>query len=381
MLESYRQLLDRLRPDQNAWAEVAFAPTGEDEDWEDLHARSRYGALLCLQYDRRETDQDLIRYLCEQEVVAAEESPWSGLTHALTLGVFLLARFRDPADLPGLWRAKRANFDTWLGLDHRYLLVAGLDDWNRFHDQLSPEEQEAFHTLAAHLPASTPEKLAGWWASQERAFPDHEAGEDPMALVERALDLGDPAAGQEWLDRWEDQRELSEADLHTLRYYREQLGQPERALDCAHRLVEIHRNEPCLEVSSRREAAHLLITLERWAEAGTELEVARERLLQIPDALETGLSRSTVETMFELTTTTECPLDLRRRMLDLAGELLAAGVRPSLVLLEKAVAAAESLGEETLSGTYRRLCDEESVRIEAALKAATSSRDPHRTGT
>src|SRR5438128_372196 len=101
MLEEYRPLIDRLRQEPNDWSELAYVAQA-DPKWTRIDANSvrRYGALVCLQYDRRDEDHDLIRYLFEQEVLARRDDPFQGETPTLNLGAFLLARFRRSEDVP-----------------------------------------------------------------------------------------------------------------------------------------------------------------------------------------------------------------------------------------------------------------------------------------
>ena len=71
MLEPYRTLLDQLRRDRSAWRDVVFsAGDPSDPATFDPHYRNRLGVLVCLQYDRRDEDEALIREMMEQEVAA-----------------------------------------------------------------------------------------------------------------------------------------------------------------------------------------------------------------------------------------------------------------------------------------------------------------------
>lgn len=124
MLEPYQALLERLRADPAAWTECAFvrAPR-EKQELYDRRSLPRLGALLCLQYDRRDADHPLTRYLFEQEVGPARLAPFQGVPESLLLGTFLLARYRDPADVELFWKAREANFDTACGFPAEFLRI------------------------------------------------------------------------------------------------------------------------------------------------------------------------------------------------------------------------------------------------------------------
>lgn len=190
MLEPYQKLLQHLRDDPRNWPELAYAPQPHPE-WSrvDGNSERRLGVLACLQYDRRPEDHALVRYLFEQEVRAREDDPFQGDPPALHLGAFLLARYRCAGDVPLLWEAKRANFDTWCGLDARYLLAAGRDAGLQLIASLPPAIVESIREMLGKAPEAVgPEELEGWWRGKREEYPEQEQDEDPQVLLMRHRD-------------------------------------------------------------------------------------------------------------------------------------------------------------------------------------------------
>jgi hypothetical protein len=228
MLADYQNLLNHLRRDPARWPQLAHQPLPDAEKGWEAAYRARLGVLVCLQYDLQPSDEALVRYLFQEEIRAREEqSP--GLSEALELGAFLLASFRRPGDLRLFWRAKMANFDTFLGLDTEYLvwLDAGGALDRLLHEELEPEsplwEPESPLWEMVRFPP-TERDLAAWWADMQKAFPRSEDEEDPERLLKRAVALQAMEPARRWLDVFEAQTSPSPAVLSTIRYYRDLLG-------------------------------------------------------------------------------------------------------------------------------------------------------------
>jgi hypothetical protein len=234
----------------------------------DANATRRLGVLVCLQYDRQPGGHALVRYLFEQEVAVREDDPFQGDPPALHLGAFLLAWYRCVDDVPRLWRAKQANFDTWCGLDARYRLAADREAGLRWIAGLPPEEGESLRETLGRAPeAALPEELEAWWRGKRAEYPEREADEDPLVLVRRAIDLGAIEAGRRWLDEWEAVRPGDASSLSTVVYLRDALGQPAEALQAAMGLRDLSRGDAWSYASSLLRLPRYLLRLRRHQEA------------------------------------------------------------------------------------------------------------------
>jgi len=117
--------LDIYRNDKDCWSDASYVAQSTKERGEhDANERERYSILLALQYDHNASDEELIRYLFRQEIIAREKDSFQGIGEALWLGAYLLATYRNVKDIPLFCRAKFANFDTDCGFDREFMFVA-----------------------------------------------------------------------------------------------------------------------------------------------------------------------------------------------------------------------------------------------------------------
>lgn len=365
MLEDYQKLLQGLRDNPRRWPELAYAPEPHPE-WTrvDANATRRLGVLVCLQYDRRPEDHSLVRYLFEQEVSAREDDPFQGESAALDLGAFLLAGYRRGVDVPLMWRAKQANFDTWCGFDTHYLLAADRDAGLQFIASLPHDDVESITEILGKAPAAIePEELEEWWRVKQEEYPEREQDEDLLVLVQRAITLGATEEGRRWLDRWEAAQPGDAPSLSTLMYLRDALGQPEEALQAARKLRDLARGNAWNYASSLRELSKYLVRLQRHQEAWDVLQELRGLLMQHRDWLERGLARMVVEEFFDLAAQDECPDPIRRAAWEQGHDLIICGVQASLVVLRKAAKLAGLVGARALEEQYTAQADREHERI------------------
>lgn len=61
-----------------------------------------------------------------EQYIALHLDPEEGMTDELRLSAFVLSKLGHVEDVPLLWRAKVANFDTYCGLDIQFLVSAGV---------------------------------------------------------------------------------------------------------------------------------------------------------------------------------------------------------------------------------------------------------------
>lgn len=133
-------------------------------------------ALAKLLFDAfSKADQKLIRLILEQELLCLEKS-W-GTPYALKASVILLSQLADVEDVPLLWKAKTANFDTFSSIDVQLLVSAGVDrciDFFRKHEQ-----NYAFTKVEINGEALTPSA----YLQRSRDFGDFEDIEDDIKNI------------------------------------------------------------------------------------------------------------------------------------------------------------------------------------------------------
>lgn len=238
---AFAAALAAYRAGTAAWSDLACADAQDDDDlWTDPHAPTRARVLIALQYDRRPEDRPLIEYLFDQEVERHTKEPYAGLHQALDRAAYLLAAYHDPAHVLRVWHAKVANFDTYCGLDVRYLVAAGYEPTLAFLRQAAddPERQAIRGFLDLYDPDRfAPAALDAWWRELEQRFPPTLAAESPRARLDRALDDGDLDAARHWLAAWEASEPPTHALLTELAAYWEWLDDLDRASALQRRII------------------------------------------------------------------------------------------------------------------------------------------------
>lgn len=96
-------------------------------------------------------DRNFLRQILRQAICAATESALQGTPLDLKLCVIALFRLGHVEDVPMLWEAKLANFDTFSSIDVQYLAGAGIAGTLRYLREHAPLEDLPM-LRARHLP-------------------------------------------------------------------------------------------------------------------------------------------------------------------------------------------------------------------------------------
>ena len=261
-----RALLEAARESRAAWG-VFDANLEHDREEDCLVDRASDDRLLvawAIEFDRaKDEDEALVRYLLEQEVFWRERAPFQGIGETLRILIDALAGYRRVEDAPLFARAKRANFDTFCGLDRQPVAAAGL------------------------------QQTIDYWRQRVE-----EEGAD--GVLDLLLDEdGDPLIEEEDVERWHlyhtgDEREVVDASMLSL---------------WERRALFVEEDDLALELSTARmksaegldakqrdgaivEHVDLLFVLDMYAEALVFLEALLERS---PDPRGQGVWRRVIE--------------------------------------------------------------------------------------
>jgi len=372
MLEAYQSLLTRLRQDESAWPEVAHhAIYHEDERMEDPHYRQRYGLLLCLQYDRRDEDDALVRYLLQEESKSRLNDPFQGESSAVLLAAYLLSCRRQIGDVWLLWQAKSANFDTFCAVDTMYLFAAGIGETLDYLKASDRSEASDLLQFLFHDPANpaipTAEELEQFWQQKQQAYPTDPSQEDPLTLARRAWELDQIEEGRRWLDRWQAQQPGTERTLHTLMYTRGMLGQPAQALVCANRLLEMAGTDVWKQASAQFEAGRRAVEAAEFEQAWKMLEQTVKGFQMHPERHFLGQHIATLELALNIGQAAPPEHPLRHKALQQTHALIEQGFSTSYNILKGMSDLAGALEETVLARRYQDLAAAERRRIDRRL--------------
>lgn len=376
-MEQARLELGRMRESDEAWAGLEYTEVTRDGHVVDGNATRRAMVLWALQYDHGPADLPLVRWLVEQETACRRAASLQGLGEEAALAGFLLASYREVADVWLHWALKRANFDTWCGYDVEHLVAGGVDATLAFVRASEHPERDA---LLERLDAVEEPDLEKWFAHKRSWFPADRADEDPLTWVDRAELLGDLAGAGSLLRLWAAGRERDEATLSQLRGRYADLGAYAEAADAQRELLG--------HVSGARETASAQQSLAgyerragRHEAAWAALRACGEALAEVAGWREAGLGRFYVEELFSLARdAAEHPDDPAAGALARAAFAEADRIAPEvpwlpLAVLDAATDAATAVGADDSAGGggedrathYRTRRDAERDRIAAEL--------------
>jgi hypothetical protein len=299
VMEEARRELARMRESATAWQELEYkrAKGSDDLDY-DVNEVHRAMVLWALQYDRREEDLPLLRFLAEQEALCRRNAPFQGLGEQAELAGFLLARHRQVEDVWRQFAIKRANFDTWCGYDREYVFAAGVHltlDLVRASDH--PERDELLEYFGET--DLEDDDLEEWAQRKQEWFPEDSADEDVLTWVERAKLAGEQALARRELDRWAEERPRDAATLSRLRYELADLGAFAEAARAQRDALEFAETG-----WDRASAWQSLAELERRAgehgKAWEALQECRKALENEDGWQELGMGRSLVHELYLL---------------------------------------------------------------------------------
>ncbi len=289
--------LDKYRASKDFWSDASYlAQSTEERGVHDANEMERYSILLALQYDHNDSDEELIRYLFRQEVIAREKDSFQGIGEALWLGAYLLAAYRNAEDIPLFCRAKFANFDTACGFDREFMFVALRDRTEEYVAENYPEVHEEIQGDYESLDLTN--RLDKWWDRIASKYPTSEMDEEPYVLFERYMDLGQPERAKEYLDKWIAIEPDSDTKKSKLKYAYQDLGEYEKAIDLVKE--ELDSKESHWDKVS---VSHTLLGLYTKMGAPVEglqvIESIGFEFRQFDDWIDIGLGRMAIHAAFE----------------------------------------------------------------------------------
>lgn len=223
--------LTSLRSDPKLWSTVEFCPPEVGPCAFDSNQMNRKRVLLLLQYDRRPSDLELIRFLFTQEVRAAERLPIKECTTMLMLSAVLLGAFREPLDVDLFIRAFYANRNTQKEFPVEFIsLVAG-------------GRSPAWGALPEHYAIPTKEELLDWWININLNFPSSPESDHPFLLCDRAFFFGQLEKAAEYLEKYRCQEVDSELKYRNLKNWYARLKRPVLAAEAC-----VDHSEFCQQV-------------------------------------------------------------------------------------------------------------------------------------
>jgi len=370
MLSIFQRTISELpafRASPHPWASCAYEhfvhPNWGDQD---AHELERYRFLLALQYECQPGDEDLVRYLFDQEVLARSNDSFQGCGDSLNVASYLLSRWKRPADFWRFATAKLANFDTYCGYDARYLCAAGIDvalaEFANTEHALKEPIRSYLYDEEGNC-GFTAAEMDEWEKNLIATF-SKRPDEEPLSIwIDRAIVFGLLDEGRALLDQLESSG--TDLDESSLAHLREQVGDRAAALVKRRALLEAAEDD-WDRVSKALGVAELLLKEKRPDEAWSVIQSVDDCLMRIKDWHRYGLGRMAVEIAFRIAIGASpaiAPVAFawactREAQLEMS----------TYQILTHAVEAATAIGDTARTQDYQQAAREERRRIDEELE-------------
>ncbi|MBU2984907.1 hypothetical protein KO528_06075 [Saccharophagus degradans] len=354
--------LEEYRINNENWFEVAYKDAiSEDRGSCDENEKARYALLIQIQYDFQESDQELIRFLFEQEIIAREKDEFQGIGSALWLGAFLLAKFRAPADISLFYRAKNSNFDTHCGFDIEFVFWPLKDNTDAY---LADNHPELLNDLGGiYLESGINETISEWWAGQLGQYPDCVEKELPLVLYERSLYFEDIEKAKEYLDSWASNEPESDRKQSYLKYAYKEIGEFDKAISIAKKDINL-KGPGWDKASAFRDLLELYTRSGAPSVALQYIESIDAEFKRFDNWKRAGLGHMTVKSAFEYSI--ECnDSSAGKKAFKYANAWGNQVNKLPFVVLEAGMQAAEKWNMYFKAKKYKKLAEQERARIDS----------------
>lgn len=350
--------LDFYRDGKENWKELSYSEAhSEDRGSYDRNEKSRYAALIELQYNFKKGDEQLIRFLFEQEIVARENDSFQGIGDALWLGAYLLAKFRKPEDIPLFHRAKFANFDTGCGFDREFIYCALREETEDYVFKNYPEIYEDIKDCFSFL------DMDAWWSHTSKRFPDSETEESLLELYQRNIYFENYDQAKSYLEQWKQREPESKQKENTLKYAYTELGEYAKAVEILKR--EIGEKETNWDRASYfRDLLSLYTKMKEPKEGLDVIKSINKEFKRFNDWRDVGLGRMAIHEAFEYALATE-DLEIAKQSFKIAHSWFKKMKSIAYVGLEAGWKAAERCGFTWIAIMYKNLAIKERQRIDS----------------
>lgn len=374
MLQKHIQTLNQVRAGSLPLSQFLYSEGKTPEGYNcDKNEKARYQLLLALQYDRRDSDEALLRELFKAEIEMHRKETFQGLFESLQLNAFLLARFRRMEDIPLFIQAKEANFDTFCGFDREYLLAAGDENAFDFAQTADAEVAERFYHLIAETieearEGYSPAHMKEWWAHRQEYFEDTFAPQSLTEEIDMAIELEEREIMLAKIAEWENTVEnWDESALGELKYYKQVSGDLEGQIRASEALLE-YKETDWDRTSHLQEIAKLYLKANRPHAAWANLQAAHPHLYRVEGWKDVGLGRFILEATFDIVLQLQAPKDKA------ANEAYTWGKQHipemgnlHLNLLEKAAQAGRMMRDPAFAEIYQRRWEQECRKLDELL--------------
>lgn len=363
--------LDLYRDDKAKWGELANLPSEAESQCDyiyDKNEKSRYALLIELQYDLRDEDRDLIRYLLQQEIIARRNFSIGGGGDGLLLSAYLLATFKNPNDILLYYQAKNSNFDASCTIDTEFLFYALRDKTKAYVQQNFPEIYDDLGGYESKIDYES--SVMDWWERLSHNYPDKEEDESLYTLYRRNIYFNNYDIATEHLEKWKASTPDSADKNSTLKHMYIELEDYAAVIELLKQELKISDSH-WDRTSCYRDLLEYYTKTQQSINGLKIVELIDDELKQFSDWKNIGLGRMTIEQIFEFSLLTDNP-EITVEAFEIAYKwLMKAKNNISYVGLECAMKAAEKSTCHTEFNQLEKMLSVERKRIDSDFKSGS----------
>lgn len=222
MKEELLNKLVRIRNNKTEWEKLKNSPKQNPDEYEDSNYQNREEILIALQFHRKDKDEELIKFLFEEEIKDRRKDPFQGNTESLNRAGHLLATFKKPKYVWLFLKAKNANFDTHCGFDWEHILSAGVKKTFEYVEKSNQSEKEDFYEFFPNEKECelSESDITQWHQNKSIDFPNNPNEEDIEFWIDIALSISNTEEAKRLINKFESHVNKNEESLRALKYYK-----------------------------------------------------------------------------------------------------------------------------------------------------------------
>lgn len=244
MIQKYIIELNRYRQNKGFWKELAWCQDPNSDKYIDLNYRKRCAILIALQFDKKPTDEELIKHLLSEATKHRANDPFQGCSEELNRAGFLLAEFKNPANVELFLKAKTANFDTHCAFDWEHILSAGVKDTFEQIENSSNEVKVAFHSYFNTINDCelSDEDIAQWLSNKQTEwYPNNIQTLSLSDSISLALELGDDTKARKLLAELELTSNKNIDNLLELKFFYSLLNDTKSEIELTKKIIQLNK--------------------------------------------------------------------------------------------------------------------------------------------
>ncbi|KNY26906.1 hypothetical protein [Pseudobacteroides cellulosolvens] len=359
-IKDIQKNLDKIRGSKDMWKEFEYSDP-------DINYMKRYALAIALQYDNRQEDKELIKFLMENEVESRINDPYQGVGDSLNLISYLLAKFKEVENVWLFDKAKSANFDTALGYNSEFIFSAGVEVTCDYLEKKGLTEENYLYEYRDELhDLFTEGDIEKFLARMKLWFPESIKEESVQTLFRRAVEFEDCTEAERLFGLMEQDEEN---DASTLYHCAKDIKNYEKAIYYK-RIVLGEADTAWDKVSALESIAEMYLLNGDLLNAFETAKKWDSMLSEFDRWKDTGLGRMLTEIWFDI-----CLGFIKLNDIELANDCFLNGDKMintikyyHLNMLEKANDCCNRLGISEKYGFYMRLLEKERKRVEEMLK-------------